>query len=406
MALIGVYDLIVVGGGLGGSSLSKAMAESGARVLLLEREEQFRDRVRGEAMWPWGFAELQALGIDSSVFSRFATEKPYLDVSIGGEQVVHRDVISTSNQKLPLLNWVHYEMEEGLLQAAQKAGAEIFRGARAFALRPAQQTRAGSLPTVSFERNGRNEEAEARLIVCADGRSSLARKWGGFDIDRDPNGTLFAGVLVEGVELENNSWFMNPAAGQFAFVTPQTRNRVRAYAWYPNNRDYRLQGAADFPRFVEESVKAGVPSDWFTNLRLIGPLATFDGTESWVKHPYRDGVALLGDAAAASDPSHGQGQSLTLRDARVLRDQLLASSDWDAAGDAYADEHDRYFTAVHKFYQWFWQILYDPSPAGAAHRSRVLPRLARDLTLMPDALASGPEVSLDEPARRRFFAED
>jgi 2-polyprenyl-6-methoxyphenol hydroxylase-like FAD-dependent oxidoreductase len=42
-------------------------------------------------------------------------------------------------------------------------------------------------------------------------------------------------------------------------------------------------------------------------------------------HPYRRGVALVGDAAAVSDPSWGQGLSMTLRDVRVLRDQLLAS---------------------------------------------------------------------------------
>jgi len=400
MSQIGSYDLIVVGGGLGGSSLAKAMAESGPRVLLLEREHQFKDRVRGEAMWPWGFAELQALGFDSNVYTSFATERPHLDVYFAGERIDRRDVTSTSNQRLPLLNWVHYEMEEGLLRAAEGAGAEVRRGARAC------EVRLGTMPAVVFEHNGRTEEALARLLVCADGRGSLGRKWGGFEVKHDPKGVLFAGILLEGLELENNSWFMNPQVGQFAFVSPQTGRRVRAYAWYPNNRDYRLQGSGDFSRFVEESVKAGVPAEWYTNLRPIGPLATFDGTDSWVSHPYKNGVALIGDAAATSDPSHGQGQSLTLRDARVLRDHLLASHDWDAAAHAYADEHDRCFSAVHKFYQWFWQIFYDPSPAGEAHRARALPRLTEDLTRMPDAMVSGPEVPLDGAARRRFFAED
>jgi flavin-dependent dehydrogenase len=56
------YDIIVVGGGLGGASLAKAMAEHDARVLVLERERRFKDRVRGEGMWPWGTAELKELG--------------------------------------------------------------------------------------------------------------------------------------------------------------------------------------------------------------------------------------------------------------------------------------------------------------------------------------------------------
>lgn len=43
----GQYDLIIVGGGLGGSALAKCMAEHGARVLVLERDQQFQDRVRG-----------------------------------------------------------------------------------------------------------------------------------------------------------------------------------------------------------------------------------------------------------------------------------------------------------------------------------------------------------------------
>ncbi len=57
------YDIITVGGGLGGSALAKAMAEHGARVLVVERERQFKDRVRGEAMHPWGVAEARALDV-------------------------------------------------------------------------------------------------------------------------------------------------------------------------------------------------------------------------------------------------------------------------------------------------------------------------------------------------------
>src|SRR5439155_7438881 len=43
--MAGTYDIITVGGGLGGSALARAMAARGARVLVLEHEKQFKDRV-------------------------------------------------------------------------------------------------------------------------------------------------------------------------------------------------------------------------------------------------------------------------------------------------------------------------------------------------------------------------
>jgi menaquinone-9 beta-reductase len=45
----------------GGSMISRQHAESD--LLVLERETRFRDRVRGEALLPWGVAEPRALGI-------------------------------------------------------------------------------------------------------------------------------------------------------------------------------------------------------------------------------------------------------------------------------------------------------------------------------------------------------
>ena len=57
------YDIITVGGGLGGASLAKVMAEHGSRVLVVERETEFKDRVRGEAMSPWGVTDSRRIGI-------------------------------------------------------------------------------------------------------------------------------------------------------------------------------------------------------------------------------------------------------------------------------------------------------------------------------------------------------
>ena len=66
------YDVITVGGGLGGAALAKVMAEQGTRVLVVEREHQFKDRIRGEFLAPWGGTEMQQLGLYGSLLETCA----------------------------------------------------------------------------------------------------------------------------------------------------------------------------------------------------------------------------------------------------------------------------------------------------------------------------------------------
>ena len=153
----------------------------------------------------------------------------------------------------------------------------------------------------------------------------------------------------------------------------------------------RLHGENHFDRFLEECAQSGFASAFFEGARAAGPLATFEGTESWVDHPYGNGCALIGDAAATSDPAWGQGLSSTLRDARELRDALLANTDWDAAGHAYAFAHDRYYRVVHSAVALYTKVFLERSAEAEAVRARVLPQLATDPTALPDTLISGPD---------------
>ncbi len=150
----------------------------------------------------------------------------------------------------------------------------------------------------------------------------------------------------------------------------------------------------------------GVPSEWYRGAKQIGPLASFEGATKWVEHPYREGVALIGDAAGASDPSFGSGLSLTLLEARVLRDCLLADSDWPAAAHAYAEEHDQHFGAIHRIIRWSTAMQYGIGPAADALRAQAMPLLLEDPSRRPDIQGKGPWAPTDEAARKRYFGED
>jgi 2-polyprenyl-6-methoxyphenol hydroxylase-like FAD-dependent oxidoreductase len=134
--------------------------------------------------------------------------------------------------------------------------------------------------------------------------------------------------------------------------------------------------------------------------RQAGPLAAFDGTNSRVAHPYGLGIALIGDAAATSDPSWGQGLSLALRDARLLRDALSSHDDWDAAGHVYAAAHDRCYDSVATTVSWFTQVFLQPGPEADALRERVMPLMESDPFVLPDTLFAGPDLAPPTDAHR------
>lgn len=396
------YDIITVGGGLGGAALAKSMAEHGASVLVVERETKFKDRVRGEGMTPWGSAEARELGI-YELLSGCGRELPWWDVCLGPMTIMHRDMPATTPQGLPTLGFYHPNVQEALLNAAEGAGAEVRRGARAVGIQP------GAQPSVRVAADGGPpEDVSARMVVASDGRTSMARKWGGFGERRDPDRLRISGLVFENTQAPGDTvrLISDFGRGRAAIIFPQGGSRARLYLVSGVGEGLRLQGDKDVPRFIEESVATGMPAGYFEGASAAGPLATFDCADCFVEHPYRDGVALIGDAAAATDPSWGQGLSLTLRDARVLRDALLADDDPRVAGDAYASEHDRYFNVVHTVEDWLTKFFFETGPEGDARRARALPLLAQDPTRQPDTAFSGPDHAVDDTMRRRFFGEE
>ena len=396
------YDIVTVGGGLAGSALAKAMSERGAKVLVLERETRMRDRVRGELMWPWGTAELVELGLLDVIMDSGGRRVPWIDVYRGATRTVHRNMATTTSPKLPAVSFYYPHMQKALIEAAAAAGAEVRQGARVRGIRP------GSTPAVVAAIDGSETVIPTRLVVGADGRNSSARKWGGFKTQRDPDQTMVAGLLFDEMPAPDDASHIFPYAklGQSSLFFPQGQGRVRSYFCYPAQSDFRLSGGADVQRFIEQSMRTGVPAEYFAEAKAAGPLATFSGAHTWVECPYQRGVALIGDAAATSDPTHGQGLSKAVRDARVLRDKLLADEDWDEAGRAYAEEHDRYYGTNRTIESWTTQLLFETGTEADARRAKALPTWPSDSTRQLEPFYSGPDQALDEAARRRFFGEE
>ncbi len=392
------YDLIVVGGGIAGASLAQRMARSGARVLVLERETEFHDRIRGECLQPWGVGEARQLGVAETLRS-CANEMRWVNQIVNGRHVMKRDFAVTTPQAAGMWAFYHPRAQEALLSAAATAGAEVRRAATVQRIAP------GAKPKVKIARAGGTAEVEARFVAFCAGRNPALRHELGFQTRRGSIPLFLSGVWLTNLAREVDpavAYIANDVAnGAVAALFPQSGGKARAYFGFHPQACLRLQGDADFPRFRDEFNRAAGGAIPLGDARPAGPLASL-----WVEHPHCEGVALVGDAAASNDPSWGQGLALALRDARVLSDELLASDDWAAAGGRYAARHDQHYGIIRTVSGWFHDVFQRLGPEAEARRARALPLFAQDPTRLPDVLFSGPDLPLAANARARFFGED
>ena len=95
-----LYDLVTVGGGVGGAALAKVLAEKGHRVLIIERETQFKDRVRGEFVFPWGVAEAKDLNVYDALIQAGGHHPRYWTDYAGPDPLPPRDFAEDTPLKL------------------------------------------------------------------------------------------------------------------------------------------------------------------------------------------------------------------------------------------------------------------------------------------------------------------
>jgi 2-polyprenyl-6-methoxyphenol hydroxylase-like FAD-dependent oxidoreductase len=390
-------DAIIVGGGLAGSALAEQLAKAGRDVLVFERETEFKDRVRGENMLPWGVAAAKRLGIFDDLIAAGGNPANTWMTYAMGHPSPPRDLRATTPGGDTMLNMFHPDIQKVVTTRAVNAGATIVRGTTVLSLTAG----AGESPSVTYESEGRLLSESARIVVGADGRNSQMRIWGGFEVHRDPKFFTIAGTLIEGTDIPHDGAYLCMGPGFASFWAPLGQRKSRTYFVYPTvTGKRRLTGTERVAEFLQAVQSVGTPASWTEGARSIGPLAEFDGADRWVESPAKNGVVLIGDAAASSDPSWGSGLSLTLADVEHLAGQLTSNTDWNAAIGDYARQHDQYYGALHRIHSWMRELIWTPGPEADARRHRVFSRMFQDPTGFPDGVGLGPFGPSDENARQ------
>jgi 2-polyprenyl-6-methoxyphenol hydroxylase-like FAD-dependent oxidoreductase len=399
------YEVIIVGGGIGGSALATVLARAGRSVLLLEQSEAYADRVRGEWIAPWGVTEVRRLGLYDLLRSagghHVARHVTYDETRAPEEAEARALPLGIFAPDVPgPLCLGHPKHCQTLFDAAKAAGADARRGVRVTDLR------FGAAPGVTLVEGEREVSASARLVVGADGRTSMVREAAGVALNQDKPHHWFAGLLVEGAEGWDPGLQAIGTEGDFAYLAfPQGGGRVRVYGGYALDQAQRFRGPDGPRRFLDAFAMACSPQNrHLVAGRQAGPLFSYFNNDSWTDQPFAEGVVLVGDAAGWNDPIVGLGLSITYRDVRIVSDLLLASDDWSpAALRPYAEERAERMRRLRFAASIQAALDMEFGPQARERRRRYHDRSAADpsLGLHGVAVMAGPEAV---PAE--FFTEE
>jgi menaquinone-9 beta-reductase len=391
------YDLIIVGGGIGGSALAIVMARDGRKVLLLEKSEHYEDRVRGEWIAPWGVTETRRLGLYDLLMSaggHHITDHVTYDESLAPAMCEAAPLplgVFAADVPGPLCLG-HPLHCQTLYDAAAAAGAETLRPVTIDIIT------LGNAPSVTFFHDGETKTVQAHIVVGAEGRQSEVRTAAAIPLHQDKPHHWFAGLLVENVRDLDPRRQTIGTEGDFGFLTfPQGNGRVRVYGGYALEEKGRFHGEDGARRFLEAFRMTCAPQNAaLAEGTPAGPLFSYFNNDSWTDEPFSEGCVLIGDAAGWNDPINGLGLSITYRDVRMVSDILKETPAGQAPNFApYAEERAERMRRLRFAGQLQASLDMEFGEAARERRRQYHERKAADPTLGMHGVAimAGPEAA-------------
>jgi flavin-dependent dehydrogenase len=355
------FDVAVIGGGPGGSSVATALARRGRSVLLLERDRFPRFHI-GESQLPWINGVLEALGAHDAVAKAGFVEKWGASFSeIDGTPAAYVDFTAAVETPVPQTYQVpRAAFDEVLLRHAERSGVIVREEHRALdaAFDP-------DGVTLRFTGPAGPGEARVQAVVDASGRSGLlARRIGGYETD-----VMLQHVAVhaqyEGVPRASGrpagdirvltradvGWvWLIPISERLTSVgavVPQALHRRESKATAEESLEHYLRETPAAPALLREATR-------------VSP-ARFDADYSYLARAMAgDRWVAVGDAAAFLDPIFSTGVLLAMQGGLEAAEAIDAGL---RAGDLSARRFEGYERVVRRRYHYFRRFVvgfYDP----------------------------------------------
>ena len=335
------YDVVIAGAGPAGASAAAHLAQAGLKVALVDQRSFPRDKVCGDFVGPVALLELRRLGVTRQPAYRQSNIIHRAAVHLDGKLMVNSLMpevpgLPTHGAVIPRLT-----LDAWIVAAAQAAGAHLIENCRikGYAVDP------GGV-TVTGEQRGVQKSWRARLLIGADGSSSLVARLLHGQSGSPQNRIIAVRAYYEDVRGPADQCDLYFSSDSFPgyywlFPTGETTANVGVgmlVKTLPPPDEHLaalLERLADqdpaFSQRIGRGKRLGKIAGW--------PLTTYDPASPITA----ERVILAGDAAGLINPLNGEGIQYALLSGRWAAETVLEAH---AAGDFSASRLKAYAVRV------------------------------------------------------------
>jgi 2-polyprenyl-6-methoxyphenol hydroxylase-like FAD-dependent oxidoreductase len=333
------YDAVIVGGSLAGCATAMFLGRAGARVAVVEKSPDPTNfkRICTHFIQASAVPTLERLDLlgpmeaAGAVRPRFLARVPWGWIEAPRDRAARG--VNLRREKLDPMMREH---------AAATPGVEVLLGQTVKEVRRAGGKVSG---VVARDRDGVETVFEAPLTIGADGRDSAVVKLAGVKEKTYPHGRLAYGGYFEGVAPKGapdaSVWMMDPDWAA-AFPTDEGLTFFAVMPTKDHLPEFKADPLAAMVEYFERAPEApSLRSAMPTEEGIVGKIDMTNRKRT----PSAPGLALVGDAALATDPLFGIGCGWAFQTAEWLADSvapaLRGEADLEAGLRRYRRKHAR-----------------------------------------------------------------
>jgi len=313
------YDVVIIGGGMVGTTLACALGDSDLKVAVVEARP-------AEMAWDADSVGMRCSAITAASQQIFTSlgawesmaamrVSPFREMQVWdaeGNGAVHFDSADIAQDKLGHI------VENRVVQAALTRRIDDFDNVELLCPEMLEdQDTSGELAQLQLKERG---TITARLVVGADGANSRVRQHAGIETNGWPyNQSGIVTMIRTELPHQETAWQRFMPTGPLAFLPLNNGCCSIVWSTSPENAEELL--ALSDEAFMTALSHAS--EQRLGNVIEVGPRGAFPLKRQHAETYIGNHLALIGDAAHAIHPLAGQGVNLGLLDAAALAEVLL-----------------------------------------------------------------------------------